>query len=356
MAKPKIKILSIDGGGIRGIIPCTVLAEIERLTGKPVSKLFDLIAGTSTGGIIACGLSISDPEKPSKSRYSAADLGLMYEKSGSKIFQKKGGVISGITKVFEEAYTQTGLETMLTQYFGDTELAQTRTEILITSYDIEKRKPFYFLSRLAKAYPDTENFLLRDLARATSAAPTYFEPEKIQWQKAPLLHLIDGGVFANNPAMLAYTEGIEMLRQRQATKNKSVAVPSQTASRGFKPITLSSARRSNDIFMLSLGTGQVTKAYKYKDACSWGLAEWVRPCIDILMQGVSEAVDYQMQYVLPPGKDGMPYYIRLNPEIPEANCEMSDVSSKNLEALKNIAHELVAKEKYWIEATCEMLV
>ena len=75
MAKPKIKVLSIDGGGIRGVIPCTILAEIERLTGKPASTLFDLMAGTSTGGIIACMLNISNPSDPSKPKFSAADIG-----------------------------------------------------------------------------------------------------------------------------------------------------------------------------------------------------------------------------------------------------------------------------------------
>lgn len=354
MAKPKVKILSIDGGGIRGILPCAVLTEIERLTGKPVSKLFDLMAGTSTGGIIACGLSVPDPKNPARARFSAAEIGDIYTQQGDKIFLKKGGVVSG---VFDEAYSHKGLEELLQQYLGDLELGQTLTEILITSYDIEQRKPFYFLSRLARQYPETENFLLRDLVRATSAAPTYFEPKHIEWQQAPVLSLIDGGVFANNPSMLAYTEGLEMLRRRQAKNKKTTSPPAmQAVSRGSAPVTLSSARRSNDIFMLSLGTGQVTKPYLYKNAKSWGLVEWLRPCIDILMQGVSESVHYQMQYVLPPGKDGTAYYMRLNAEIPEKHSEMADASRKNTEALKAIAQEMVAKEKYWIEAICEMLV
>lgn len=356
MAKPKIKVLSIDGGGIRGVIPCTILAEIERLTGKPASTLFDLMAGTSTGGIIACMLNISNPSDPSKPKFSAADIGQMYERYGSKIFLKKGGFLTKVTDIFEESYTQEGLEQVLKDYLGDIELRQTRTDLLVTAYDIEQRKPFYFLSRLAKTDPENENFRLRDVARSTSAAPTYFEPELVSWNKTKRLALIDGGVFANNPAMLAYTEALELMQiAKQRKKSAKKVFETFTAERTWTANTMPARNKPSEMFMLSLGTGQVRLPYKYEDAKSWGLAQWLRPCLEILSQGVSETVDYQMQYVLPPGIDGTPYYIRLNPDIPEKNAEMSDVSAKNIAALKAIAAEIIEKNKSWIEAACEML-
>lgn len=358
MPKPKIKVLSIDGGGIRGIIPCAILAEIERLTGKPACELFHLMAGTSTGGIIACMLNVPHPSNPKRPRFSATDVGLMYERKGSKIFEKKGGIFNKVTDIFEESYSQKGLEEILLEYLGDIQLAQTRTELLITAYDIEQRKPFYFLSRLAKINPEDENFLLRDIARSTSAAPTYFEPELIRHKADRHLALIDGGVFANNPSMLAYTEALEILkRNKQKRKNPVEKVlETYTAERVWAPATAPMLHKRSDMFMLSLGTGQARVPYKYEAAKSWGLAQWLRPCLEILSQGVSEAVDYQMQYVLPPGQDGTPYYVRVGPDIPEKNAELSDVSAKNIAALQEIAAETIAKNRNWIEITCEMLV
>lgn len=349
--KPKIKILSIDGGGIRGILPAAILVEIERLTQRPISDLFDLMAGTSTGGIITCALNIPHESLPKSPRFAATDVAEMYEKRGNQIFKKRGGFLSPVTKIFEESFEQDGLEALLKSFLGDTELRNTRAEVLITSYDIELRKPFYFLSRLAKQYPDAENFLLRDIARATSAAPTYFEPEQLQWQGRKPLALIDGGVFANNPSMLAYTEGLELLQQRSLLRKKKSA-QQQRATMAY---TQPSMRSRSDLFMLSLGTGNITMPYYYHDARKWGLAQWLRPCLDILMQGVSETVDYQMQYVLPPLADGTPSYARINPEVPEKYAEMSDVSSDNIAALMEIAQNTVREKRDLIETICEII-
>lgn len=353
MAKPKLKILTLDGGGIRGIIPCAILTELEHLLGRPVSQMFDLIAGTSTGGIIGCGLNVPHPEQPGKPKYSAAALGELYEKNGAQIFKKQGGVFSGMNKLFDESFTHEGLEALLLEYFGDTELRQTFTELLVTSYDIERRKPFYFLSRLAKTNPAEENFLLRDIARSTSAAPTYFEPNPLSWTDGSILALVDGGVFANNPSMLAYTEAVELLRARnQAGENPA---PGPAAEQELEAFSASVSTGESDVFMLSIGTGRVVKPYHYHDAKSWGMTQWLRPIIDILMQGVSETVDYQMNYVLPPDPDGSKHYIRINPVIPDEHAEMSDVSDKNIRGLKTIAQKAVEENRALIEEACRML-
>jgi uncharacterized protein len=362
MKKPIVKVLSIDGGGIRGIIPCAILSEIERRTDKPISALFDLMAGTSTGGIIASGLSVPHPQDATKPRLSAHILGGMYEEDGPKIFKKRGGVFSGVKQLFEESFDHKGLVDILKNLFGDAELQHALSELLVTSYDIERRKPFYFLSRLAKMRPHEENFRLRDIARSTSAAPTYFEPHVLSWNGREHLALVDGGVFANNPAMLAYTEAMELLRERKkelARKNRAARRAAQlvSADRGLEAFTAPVARTQKrpDVFMLSLGTGMVTKPYLYKDAVDWGLAEWIRPVIEILSQGVSESVDYQMQYVIPAGSDGEKFYMRINPEIPEVNAEMSDVSRKNIEGLKTIAAKAIEENEALIETACRVL-
>lgn len=359
-----VKILSIDGGGIRGLIPAMILTEIERRTGKKISELFDLLAGTSTGGIIAIGLNVTDPQtgKP----YAAQKIAGLYEDNGEKIFQKKH-LIPAIGALLDESYYHQGLEEVLESYFGNTDLKSTRTELLITSYDIEHRKPFYFLSREAKLNPDQENFHLRDIARATSAAPTYFEPHHLSNSYYNHLALVDGGVFANNPALLAYSEAINIKRWRdyQADQNtyaqtKSIEGAPDTGASNSRDFSAGlpeylAPEQAPDFFMLSLGTGQCRKSYPYTEAKDWGLVGWARPMLDILMQGVSESVDYQMQYILPPTRDGNKHYFRLNPDIPAENSEMSDVSQSNMQALKEIAAAYIRKESSTIDEICASL-
>jgi patatin-like phospholipase/acyl hydrolase len=168
--KRTIRILAIDGGGIRGIIPAVILSEIEKRTQKPVSELFDLVVGTSTGGILA--LFLVKPNNQGRPQYTAKDLVAMYEKEGDQIFSRSiwqkihsGGSLVG------EKYPASGIEKVLEKYFDKARLKDSLTEVLITSYDIERRIPFFFKSRNAKANISYD-FPLKQVARATSAAPT----------------------------------------------------------------------------------------------------------------------------------------------------------------------------------------
>ena len=179
------KILSIDGGGIRGVIPAVLLTEMEKRTSKAVYSIFDLIAGTSTGGILAAGLvapASPDHESTSPSpRFKASDLLALYEEHGKDIFRRS--FCDRITSLWgwaDEKYPNDGIETVLENYFGNAELKDAFTEILVTSYEIEERQPYFFKSRKAQENPQERNHFLRDVARATSAAPTYFEPAEIR--------------------------------------------------------------------------------------------------------------------------------------------------------------------------------
>ena len=180
------KILAIDGGGIRGVIPAMLLTKMEEVTRRSISDLFNLIAGTSTGGILAVGF--ATPKNGGHGRgspspkFKASDLLALYEERGKDIFVRSfwDGVTSlgGLT---DEKYPSDGIESVLKDYLGDFQLKDALTEILVTSYDIENRQP-YFFKRSKAIHEDTSvlrNHLLRDVARATSAAPTYFEPAKV---------------------------------------------------------------------------------------------------------------------------------------------------------------------------------
>ena len=165
-----VRILSIDGGGIRGIIPAMVLAEIERRTQRPVAQLFDLVAGTSTGGIIALGLTV--PKCPGAPLYRAQRFVELYEHEGARIFSRSLlRAMFAVDNLTLKKYSSTGIEQVLKEYFGDARLRDAVTDVLITSYEIERRFPFFFKSRNAQRRSDYD-FLARDVARATSAAPS----------------------------------------------------------------------------------------------------------------------------------------------------------------------------------------
>lgn len=161
--KPKFKILSIDGGGIRGIIPCIMLKFIEEQTGNPISSMFNVISGTSTGGIISLGL--TKPDEYDRNMYSAEKMLGLYLDHGKKIFPpREKDILSRISgALFDKPYDASGIESLLLEYFGDTKLKDALTSVLITTYEIGVGKPFYFSSRLAQN-DEKENILYREVA------------------------------------------------------------------------------------------------------------------------------------------------------------------------------------------------
>ncbi|MCC6368799.1 MAG: patatin-like phospholipase family protein [Bryobacterales bacterium] len=311
------KILSIDGGGIRGIVPALVLAKIEHLTGKPVAHLFDLVAGTSTGGILA--LALAKPGVEHRPQYSAGDVAALYEDEGATIFRKPAWrKFLPAGNLLEERYAVTGIEDVLERYFGEARLNEALTEVLVTSYEIERRAPFFF--RSSKAREDAGyDFPMKQAARATSAAPTYFEPLKIETGGAKGYYaLVDGGLYANNPAMCATVEGQELFP-------------------------------GEELFVVSLGTGALTRPLSYRHARTWGLARWAKPVLEIVFDGVSSTVDFQLRQLL--GRR----YFRLQPKLDESLQEMDNASPSNIRNLKLLAEEVIREHAAGLDQLCEML-
>jgi patatin-like phospholipase/acyl hydrolase len=339
-----IKILSIDGGGIRGIIPALVLAEIERETGRAACDLFDLIAGTSTGGIIALGVTVPDESsgKSKQPRWSAAQLAEMYEKEGPHIFHRSLiHTIRTVDGVWEEKYSASGLEDALERYMGEAMLSQALTDVLVTSYDICGHEPFFFKSftpaarkgSSAEELPTRElpeplgDYPMRVVARATSAAPTYFEPEPVPTAppktgdgSSEPYALVDGGTFANNPAMCAYAE---------ALRNNP----------------------GREVLVVSLGTGRLTEKITFKQAQHWGILGWVRPLLSVMMDGSSAAIDYQLDEIL--GFDVDHY--RFQTILEGAQDRLDDASPSNIADLRKLGEELIAKDAGRIAKVCERL-
>jgi uncharacterized protein len=302
-----MRVLSIDGGGIRGLIPALVLTEVERRAGRRIFELFDLIAGTSTGGILACGLCAPDPLRASR-------LARLYEEEGPEIFDRSlFQRIRSAGGLLDEKYDSGELDRILDRFLEDKRLSETRPDLLVPAYDTAEPGPYFFKTSEARRSAD-EDFPLSVVARATAAAPTYFEPSAVDGRA-----LVDGGVFAVNPAMSAY---VEALRSDGA----------------------------GEVVLLSLGTGQRTRRRTFADIKDWGLIEWARPLLDVVFDGISDAVDYQLRHVLGDGR-----YWRLQVELTAASDDLDDASADNIRRLRGHAEELIAARSDDIDAVIALL-
>ncbi len=314
MPDPKFfRILSIDGGGIRGLIPARILTVLETklqaAAGDATLRIgdcFDLVAGTSTGGILTCALLAPQKDDPARPRYSATDTVDLYMQNAGRIFDLTFWQrLKSADGYLDELYPAAGLEATLHEYVGDLMLSDLVKPCLITAYDVMNRAAFFFTQADAKRDPGS-NFKLKDVARATSAAPTYFEAAQVVSASQVIYTLVDGGVFANDPALCAYAEARKM---------------------GSKPT-------AKDMVILSLGTGDVKTQYAYHQIKNWGSLQWVKPVIDILMSGTVEVADYQLRKMFE--AVGHPeQYLRLQSQLAPQNVPLGNSDPENL-------HELVA--------------
>jgi uncharacterized protein len=284
-----------------------VLADLERRAGRQVFELFDLISGTSTGGILACALCAPDP-------LPAEQLVALYAEEGPSIFDRSlFQRIRSADGLLDEKYDAAPLDRALRRFLSDKRLAETKPDLIIPAYDMHDPGPYFFKSRKARDEPG-EDVALSVVARATSAAPTYFEALELG-ERA----LVDGGVVAGNPAMCAFAEVLRFHPAAQVT-------------------------------LVSLGTGQRTHKRSYDQVKGWGLVEWAKPILDVVFDGVSDAVDYQLQHVLDEG-----HYWRLQVELTQASDDMDDAGAGNLHDLRAQAEQLIADRSADIDAAIAAL-
>lgn len=299
------RILSLDGGGIRGLMTAIWLTRLEEKLGVPLRERFDLIAGTSTGAIIACALASGIPAR------SVVDL---YRKRGREIFPAAPSRLwSRFERVLSDGasapkYSDKGLENVLRTTFRESIVGDVqKTTLLVTAYDVFKRKPEIFKSNKDSHRP----LKLWEVAKASASAPSYFPAHVLEYEgtKNPL---VDGGVVANNPTACAIAEGI-VLAQKTGAKLEEFVVA-------------------------SFGTGQNTRPINVDDATTWGALEWAFPIIDVLMDGAADATDYIACQLI--AKDR---YFRFQTELDKAYDDLDRADETNLNALAVIAQEYLTQ-------------
>lgn len=340
----KTTILSIDGGGIRGILPGVILAYIEEQLRKKdgdqarLCDYFDLLAGTSTGGILTC--MYITPGDNCRPKFTAQDAVDLYLKNGREIFSiPLGRRIINWFGLFGARYPAANLEKILHTYLGDAHLNQALKPCLITAYEIFQRKTIFF-NQVDTSKTNTRNYLMHDIARSTSAAPTYFGPANIHSTYGAPLYLVDGGLFANNPAMCAYAEA-------RTSKFKEIL------KREDKP----DFPGATEMIMVSIGTGSHGDPYVYSKASKWGIIGWMRPLIDILMSGNSETVHYELSQMFgavnPANLDN---YFRLEPTVGTAQNAMDLATPENMYALEEAGKTFVSINVDRIDKIIELLI
>ncbi|MCE3230142.1 MAG: patatin [Alphaproteobacteria bacterium] len=326
--KKLIKILSIDGGGIRGIIPALVLKSLEEKlkNKKHLAECFDVMAGTSTGGIIILFLNAPGPD--GKPKFNASELVKVYQNFGRKVFyQSIWHSIKTLNGWIGEKYSTQNLEETLQDYFGDTRLRHSFTNILISAYDISKDNNVFFKTNKARLDLGRD-FYFRHIARATSAAPTYFKPAKItDLGEKEVYDLIDGGIAMNNPTLSACVHALELFG------------------------------KDNDFLIVSLGTGsnygapKGKLAYGEKKIPQGGKLGWVEAIVPLMMYADNDLVDYQMNQIF----DGQHSYYRFQTLIEARHAEMDNVDPRNIRDLQDYAHHLIKENNQDLEDIARIL-
>lgn len=312
---PVVTVLSVDGGGIRGIIPAMFLEEMEKRTGKPVCALFDVIGGTSTGGIIAALLTV--PNGRGGPKYTAAEVRRAYEELGRQAFHRSAlRTALTLNGLLRPKYSARPLERLLLRYLGSARLHETLTRVLIPAYDMKGCTPWFFKSTYAAGKKGTaDDPMLALAARATSAAPAYFPPRSMEGRC-----FIDGGTFANNPALCAYAE----------------------ARREFPG--------EREFLVVSLGTGEHRKSRSCRTTRRWGALAWGIPLFGVMMNSAGATVDYQMKTL-----EGPEGYCRFQLLLDRKEAEMDDAGEKNIRRLEALARAEIRRDGEALDRLCRAL-
>ncbi|CAL9048501.1 patatin-like protein 2 [Musa acuminata AAA Group] len=339
-----ITVLSIDGGGVRGLIPGTVLAflesKLQELDGPDarIADYFDVITGTSTGGLLSA--MITSPDENKRPLFSANQVIDFYLENSPKIFPQGSGMFSSLTKLVSAIrgpkYDGKFLHSKVKQLLTETKLSETLTNVIIPTFDIKLLQPVIFSSFEARHSP-LKNAHLADICISTSAAPTYLPAHYFETTdsdgKSHSYNLIDGGIAANNPTLVAMSQ----IKKEIALMNKNFA--------NFKSIDY------HKFIIISIGTGSAKVEQKFSAhlASKWGVLQWLyhggsNPLIDSFFQGSADVVDIHMSSLFQ-SLNCEKNYLRIQDDTLMGERSSVDVSTEeNLLELVQIGKNLLNKK------------
>jgi patatin-like phospholipase/acyl hydrolase len=341
-----LTVLSIDGGGVRGIIPGTILAflesKLQELDGENarIADYFDVVAGTSTGGLVTAMLTA--PNSDNRPIYAAKDINQFYLEHAPRIFPENSRnsffnrVINVFSRLTGPKYDGVYLYTLVRDLLGDLTIKQTLADVIMPSFDIRHLQPIIFSTKDAKE-DVSKNALLSDICLGTSAAPTflpayYFETTDANGNTRSF-DLIDGGIAANNPTQIAITH----IRREMMTGN-------------FEFLDVDQKELSTSLLVLSLGTGIAKHEEKYNSnaASDWGLINWLftngsTPLIDAYGDASADMVDVHVSTLFQSLR-AEKNYLRIQEDKLSGDAASIDIATtENMNALVEIGNKLLAK-------------
>lgn len=320
MAQRLFRILSLDGGGIRGLISATILEYIEAEINAqqqaiapgsphiPLHEYFDLIAGTSTGSILAAGIAAK--------KMTPRELVELYAENGDRIFPYWGrlGYLSPqrFNLLFRYGpsspkFSNQGLIKVLQEYLSDVLLEETyiegeTTRLLIPAYDANAREPIIF-KNWRKKYPQLR---LWEACLASASAPTFF-PAYLFENGERRIAAIDGGIAANNPSSCAVSEAIRL---------------------GYSP---------TEISLLSIGTGDQNQPLGNVE--SWGILQWAGHLVDVFMDGPLDIYEYISRQIIRVSEEKDNHFLRLQPSLNDGFKVLNKKQLEGLRAIDNASEE-----------------
>lgn len=282
----RFQVLALDGGGIRGIFSAALLDGLEVSSGGPILDHFDLIVGTSTGGIVALALAAG---------FSPAEIVDIYVSEMRAIFPGPKAWRSA-RQLIHSKYSPAGLERVARRLLGDRLLGESPIPMVIPSFDLGENAVHLFKTPHSARLKRDHSLPMWQVAMATAAAPTFFPTFCLPGDE---VRLIDGGVWANNPAMVGVTEAVSMFGQSLDT-----------------------------IRVLSIGTTTEGKV-RHRRLDRGGLLQWTRSpnVVDVLMSGQSMGAFTQVQHLI-----GTRHAHRLNPPAPAGLASLDRVDPRDLRA------------------------
>jgi|SRR5690625_444827 len=298
------KILSIEGGGIKGLYAAQLLAQIEEKVKGPIGNYFDMICGTSTGGLIALGISCGIPCKK---------MSDFYKENGPLIFPRRNKIDSILRClrqcIFSTKYSNKQLERALTSIFGHRTMKDANNLLCIPAFNMTLGRPSVFKKPFGP-YNRDGRFTMVQVGMATSAAPTYLPSITIENNQ-----YVDGGIFCNNPAMVGYTEAMDHFIEKSCSKNGD-------------------SMKYDNISMLSIGMPGDPAGENPFTSTTRSFIGWKEKLINTAMNGTSYITDYQIKKLL---EINGGEYFKINPPPLSSEhlkiVEMDNTSKKSLSVL-----------------------
>ncbi|AVP87588.1 hypothetical protein phytr_6470 [Candidatus Phycorickettsia trachydisci] len=336
-----MKILSIDGGGVRGIIPARILQEIEDRTGRHSAELFDAISGTSTGGMITLALAKADKE--GDPALSAKDVLDIYLHRSKEIFagQTVCWKMQTGCGLWGSKYNRSNFDKMLEEVFGKALLSQTVCPVFVPIYSLENYKPFISGTFFAKSNK-VNDFYLKDIAGATSAALTLFPPKVFKSPNDSVTYKgVDGGIYANNPSLIGISGAYLMQPSLALDSIELVSLGTGELKRGTEKEE-NGAKKSIDI-------EDIVEDVMDND----GVIGWLqgRDIIGSMMDADSVIAEAAMKAMLKQGN-----HFRFQVDLPDSLKNMDDCSDQTISGLLTLAENFIAENTHAIDELCTKLL